>query len=92
MSGAQRFPIPGIFRPTLSLIDALIAVVAGLCRIFFGCLLFGVWGAGIVATWDVIQSHVWRAVAVFVLTIIFVSSLAALMCAISVVAKRLSRN
>ena len=92
MSGVQRFAIPGIFRPNLSLVGALIGVVAGLCRIFLGCLLFGAWGACAVATWDAIQNHVWRSAALLVLTIIFLSSLAALMWAISAGAKRLSRR
>lgn len=84
------FAMPHTFGPNLSLGQALIAVVATLTRIFSTCLLFAVWGGAAAMAWTAIESHFWRAVALALLILVFLTVIATLMIAISAVEKMIT--
>ncbi len=86
-TGIQRLPIPHSFNEGLSFPEAAIAVAQALVRIVFGCLLFAVWGTLALWLWDSIGSHFWRGVVLVPVLALFLSSLLAVMIAISVASR-----
>ena len=86
----ERIPIPHTFKPRLSLIEALIAVAGAFLRIFLGSLLFAVWGTYTLLACSKIKGHLWRAIAVVPLVVLFLLTFAALMLAISAMVRTLS--
>jgi hypothetical protein len=86
-TGIQRLPIPHTFNDGLSFPEAAIAVAQALLRIVLGCLLFAMWGTLALWLWDSIGSRFWRGLALVPVLALFLSSLLAVMIAISVASK-----
>lgn len=78
-SAFSRFATPYTFSPDLPLAEALVAIAGCLTRVFGGCILFAVWGAGSISVCGAIASRFWRAAAVPPLVLLFLAALAALM-------------
>ena len=53
----ERLPLPYVFRPVMSVIDASVAAVTIFTRIFLGCLRFAVWGTYTMIAWSSIPSR-----------------------------------
>jgi len=81
--------LPHSFNPDLGLVEALVAVVACLARIFGACVLFALWGGFAAWAWSSIASHFWRMAAVGPLVLLFAAALAALMLTITAVETRI---
>jgi hypothetical protein len=86
-TGIQRLPIPHTFNDGLSFPEAAIAVAQALLRILLGCLLFAMWGTLALWLWDSIGSHFWWGVVLVPVLALFLSSMFALMVAITVLTK-----
>ena len=82
-SDYERLAIPHSFKPRLSLGEAVVATLAALLRIFFGSLLFAVWGTYTLLAWSRIPNYLWRAVVLFPLFLLFLLSMVLLMSAIA---------
>jgi hypothetical protein len=91
-SVGERFAIPHTFNPTLTFPGALVATASWVARIILGSLLFAVWGVGSLMAWSSIHNHFWRAMALPPLILLFLVSFAALMIAITMVLRRISRR
>lgn len=85
----QQFATPHTFTPNLTLAQALVAVVAALCRIFLSCFTFAVWGVCVWTTWDTIPNIALRLLAILPQILLFLVSLVVLELAISSILKRL---
>jgi hypothetical protein len=86
----ERFAIPHAFKPRLSLFEACVAAFAALIRIFFGSLLFAVWGTYSLKAWTSIPNILLRVAVVLPMLVVFLLSFALLMIAISAVARAVS--
>jgi hypothetical protein len=86
-SVGESFATPHTFNPNFTFSGAVIAVVVSFGRIFLGSLLFAVWGVGALMIWSRIPNAFWRAMAVAPLVLLFLAAFAALMIAISAVAR-----
>ena len=84
----ERFSIPYLFRPQLTLTESLTAAIFAFLRIILGSLLFALCGTGIWATWAAVDNLFLRVVAVLPLVVIFLFLFAWLMIAISALARR----
>ena len=87
---AERFAIPYTFKPRLGFIQALVGIAGAFLRIFLGSLLFAIWGTYSLVAWSVVRSGFWRVTVVVLLLLLFLLALAALMFAISSLARRFS--
>jgi hypothetical protein len=85
----SRFAVPYTFNPDLNLGEAAAAVAGCLARIFGACVLFAIWGGVSVLAWSNIESHLWRALAVLGLVLLFLATLATLMAAISALEQKI---
>lgn len=89
----ERFAVPYVFRPHLSLAEAIVAAGFAFMRIAFGSLLFALCGTGMLMAWSQIPGPFWRVAAELPLFILFLCLFASLMLAISALArKRLPRH
>ena len=79
----ERLAIPHSFKPQLSLGEAAISAAGAFLRIFFGSVLFAVWGAYTLHAWSTIHNLFLRGGAVMLLFILFVGSFALLLLGIS---------
>lgn len=82
-SSYERFAIPYSFKPRLSIREAVVAAGGALLRIFFGSLLFAVWGTYSFLAWSTIRNVFLRGVVLTILVVLFAVSMALLMLAIS---------
>jgi hypothetical protein len=87
---AERFGIPHTFPPNMRVGEAIIAALGSMARILLGSLLFAVWGVYAIRTFDAIQNHFWRVIALIPLLVLFAVSLGAIMFAISALMRKLS--
>jgi hypothetical protein len=86
----DTFAIPHTFKPRLGFLDALVATLASLCRIFLGSLLFAAWGVFTLRVWNAIPSPALGTLAVLPPVLLFLVSLAALLRSISFVQGRIT--
>lgn len=86
-SVSERFAVPYVFRPRLTLIEAMVAAGFAFLRIVLGSLLFAFCGTGIWMTWNAIHNVFWRLAAVLPQIFVFFLLLALLMIAISALAR-----
>jgi hypothetical protein len=86
----DAFAVPHTFKPRLGFLDALVATLASLCRIFLGSLLFAAWGVFTLRVWNAIPNRALGALAVLLPALLFVGSLAALLRSISFVQDRIT--
>jgi len=91
-SSYERFALPYSFKPRLSVVDAFAAALAAFLRIFFGSLLFAVWGTYTLVCWSTIPSVFWRLSAMLSLFLLFLVLFAALMISIGVLARFVARR
>lgn len=84
----QRFAVPYVFRPHLSLTEAIVAAGFAFMRIVFGSLLFALCGTGMLLAWNQIPGPFWRVAAEVPLFVLFLCLFASLMLAISVLARK----
>ena len=82
-SNYQRLPIPHTFKPQLSFREASVAVFAAFSRIFFGSLLFAVWGSYSLAAVLAIRSNALRVAVALPLIALFLLLFGLLMLAIA---------
>ena len=82
-SNYQRLPIPHTFKPRLSFREASVAVFAAFSRIFFGSLLFAIWGSYSLAAILAIRSNVLRVALALPLIALFLLLFGLLMLAIA---------
>ena len=85
----EEFATPRTFTPRLTLPQAIVALVAALCRIFLSCFTFAVWGVCVWTTWDTIPNIALRVLAILPQILLFLVSLAVLELAITSILKRL---
>jgi len=81
--GHERFPLPHLFKPRLSLYEAFVATCGALLRIVFGSLLFAVWGTYTLMAWTTIRNYFWRAAVVLPMLVLFLLLLVLLLTSIS---------
>ena len=86
----DAFAIPHTFKPKMGFLDALIATLASLCRIFLGSTLFAVWGVLAMRAWSATSNPVLGALVVIPPAVLFLASLAAALRAISFVQDKIS--
>jgi hypothetical protein len=87
---SQRFGIPGAYAPDLSPAQAFVAALGAMARIFFGSLLFAIWGVYSLRSFDAIQSHFWRVVILIPLFLLFACSFGALMIVVAAAVRKFS--
>lgn len=85
----ERFAIPYSFKPQLSLAEAMVAASGALVRIFFGSLLFAVWGTYTLLAWNAVRNLFFRGIVLVVLFLLFAGSMTFLMLAISALVRML---
>jgi hypothetical protein len=85
----ERLALPYVFRPQMSAVEALVGVATAFTRIFWGSLLFAVWGAYTLIAWRSIRNHFWRTAAMLSLVVLFVFLFGLLMLGISALARKL---
>ena len=83
-SSYERLAVPFTFKPRLSVVEALIATVAAVVRIFVGSLLFAVWGTSSAVAWTTVRSPLGRIGALAALFVLFLLSCALLMFVVSI--------
>jgi hypothetical protein len=88
-TGPARLAIPHTFKPRLTFREAVVAVAGAFLRIFFGSLLFAVWGAYSLAAWTAIRSYIWRLAVLLPLLVIFLLSFALLLVTVSALVRAL---
>lgn len=82
-SSYERFAIPYNFKPQLSVVEAAISAAGAFLRIFFGSILFAIWGAYTLFAWSSIHNVLLRGSAVLALLLLFAAAFAVLMLAVS---------
>jgi hypothetical protein len=87
---SERFGIPHSFPPNLSVGEAAVAACGALARILLGSILFAVWGAYSIRSFDMISNHFWRIVVLIPLLFLFAVAFGAMMMAISAIVRKLS--
>lgn len=75
-SAYERFAIPFIFKPRLSILEATVSAVAMFFRIVAGCVLFAIWGTYTLLVWFDVENLLWRFAILLALLAVFVLSLA----------------
>ena len=88
-SSYERFAIPHSFKPQLSVGEAVIAAGGAMLRIFFGSLLFAVWGTYTFLAWSVVKNLFLRGLVILVLAVLFAASMTLLLLAISALMRML---
>jgi hypothetical protein len=88
----ERFAIPYTFKPQLSLAEAAISAAGAFFRIFFGSILFAVWGAYSFYVWSSIRNMFLRGGALLALLLLFAVSLALLMLMVSKLVRKCLRR
>ncbi len=92
-SSYERFAIPYNFKPQLSVVEAAISAAGAFLRIFFGSILFAIWGGYTLFAWSSIRNVILRGGALLALLLLFAAALGTLLLAISaLVRKCLSRS
>jgi len=91
-SRLERFALPYVFKPRLSLGDAFAAAIFMLLRIFMGSLLFAFWGTGTLLAWSAIGNRFWRVAALLPLLLLFPILFGLLMSGISAMANLFIRR
>jgi hypothetical protein len=86
-SAYERFALPHSFKPSLTFLEALVSIGGALLRIFFGSLLFAVWGTYTLQAWNAIHNSVLRVATVLTLFALFAILFASLMYAILMLVK-----
>jgi ABC-type uncharacterized transport system permease subunit len=86
----DTFAIPHTFKPRLGFLDALVATLASLCRIFLGSLLFALVGVLAMRTASAMPNAVLGILVVIPFLVVFVVLLSVLLRAISSIQDRLS--
>jgi hypothetical protein len=81
----ERFAIPYVFSPNLSLGAAASAAMGALARILLGSLLFAFWGISSAMIWNSVDSHFWRAIITVPLGLLLVVSMGGLMLGITAI-------
>ena len=84
-----RLAVPHSFNPDMGPVEALLAVVGTLVRIFGACILFALWGGFSAWAWSAIGSHFWRMAAAAPLVLVFPAALAAFMMTVTAVGRRI---
>src|ERR1700721_1580650 len=79
----ERFAIPYVFSPNLSLGEAAAAALGALARILLGSLLFAFWGVSSAMVWNSMDNHFWRAVIAVPLGLLLLVSMGGLMLGIT---------
>ena len=91
-SAYERFALPYVFKPRLSLLQALVATFGALLQILLGSLLFALWGTSCLLVWSALRTHVWRVVVLLPMLVVFLLLLAVLVSAIASLARTVSRK
>jgi hypothetical protein len=81
----ERFPLPHVFSPNLSVSEAAWAAMGAFTRIFLGSLLFAFWGVSSALVWNSMESHFWKAVITVPLALVLLVSMGGLMLAITAI-------
>lgn len=79
----ERFAVPFMFRPVLSVSNAVAFALRTFLRIFLGSLWFGAWGACALWLWFNIPNPFLRTAAMVPMLVLFLALLAVLMAATS---------
>jgi len=87
---AEQFAIPHVYRPDLSVRQALLFSVAAVTRIFLGSLLFALWGTGAALAWGALPNLFLRILVLVLMVALFLVALAALMLGISAAIQKMS--
>lgn len=88
----ERWATPYVFRPRLSVIEAIVAAGFAFTRIVLGSLLFAFCGTGMWEVWARIHNPFWRIIVEVPLFAIFVVLFALLMYSISVLNRAVTRR
>jgi hypothetical protein len=88
----ERFALPHVFKPRLSLYEACVAVAAGLARIFLGSLIFAVWGSYSWKVWTIIPNTVLRVIVLLSMLLMFLLFFAMAMISITAMARAVTRK
>jgi hypothetical protein len=75
----ERFTIPYLFQPALSVAEAVRATLRTFLRIFLGSLLFGVWGAYALLLWTSVRNPFLRVAAMIPMIALFLVLLCGLL-------------
>jgi len=89
-SSYERFALPYVFKPRLSLGEAAVATLGALLRIFLGSCLFALWGTSTIFVWQTIPNYALRAAVLLPLFVVFLLALALLMSAIASLLRMIS--
>lgn len=81
----ERFAIPFMFQPALTVGQAAVAALRTFLRIFLGSLLFGVWGAYALLAWTSIHNPFLRVAAMVPMIALFLVLLGGLFIATTLV-------
>jgi hypothetical protein len=84
----ERLAIPHTFKPQLSVAEAAISATGAFFRIFFGSILFAVWGTYTFYFWSTIRNVFLRGGVLLALLLGFVISFAFLLLAISALVRK----
>jgi hypothetical protein len=88
----QSFATPYVFRPQLTLGEAVVAAGFAFLRIVIGSLLFAFGGTGMWEAWAAIHNPFWRVVAEVPLLVILVAVFGLLMYSISALNRSFMRR
>ena len=83
VSPGQRFVIPFTFKPQLAFVQAVISAFGAFLRIFFGSLLFAVWGTYSLLLWTTVRNPFWRVAVLLPILVMFVATFTLLMLVIN---------
>jgi hypothetical protein len=88
----ERFALPYVFTPRLSLLQALAATLGALLQIFLGSLLFAVWGAYTILVWPMFRSYFWRVAVLLPMLALFLLLLALVITGIAALVRMVSQR
>jgi hypothetical protein len=91
-SPIERFAVPFMFQPALTVAQAAVAALRTFLRIFLGSLLFGVWGAYAMLAWTSIHSPFLRVAAMIPMIALFLVLLCGLFMATTLMLRPRSRR
>ncbi len=88
----ERFAIPYLFQPSLSVAEAVRASLRTFLRIFLGSLLFGVWGAYALLLWTSVRNPFLRVAAMIPMIALFLVLLCGLLIATTLIVRPRARQ
>jgi len=91
-SAYERFAIPHLFQPTLTVAEAIRAALRTFLRIFLGSALFGFWGAYALLMWTSIHNPFLRVAAMVPMIALFLVLLCGLLIATTLVVRPRARQ